>query len=183
MSEIPIHVLQAVDAELARGFLTDPRAPVPWTEQNAARRALTYAIKSGAVSPVAWVGAGVTGTVLRDARDRAFKVANRNREQTLAKEARWFAAAQPVLGDRVARIIDYFPGDAVLVREHVERVGSQPVGDELEDLCWEIDSVMRPHGWGAPECKPDSFVRAARGPVLVDGGFADERGPLDDPRC
>jgi len=36
---------------------------------------------------------------------------------------------------------------------------------------------MEPHGWGAPEFKPDSFVYAPhRGPVLVDASMPNRLG-------
>ena len=168
---LPEHVLRAVDAEVARGYLGNVRR----YDTNTAVRAATYAIDAGAVSPLEYIGQGVQGTVVCDARGRAFKVPHAAlRDAHAHVEALWLQAAAPVLGDGVAQFIDYNPDTGVIVRECVRGRPADYERDGVEERCAEIAAAMESVGWTAPECdKADSFVYVkGRGLVLVDGGFA-----------
>ena len=48
----------------------------------------------------------------------------------------------------------------------------------LWDLHREIERDMLPHGWTAPEFKPDSYVLTAQGPILVDASMPSRVGAV-----
>lgn len=167
--EINSHTMRAIGPEL----------------DEAERRA--YA--AGAKGDLEYVGAGMTGIVFCDERDKAFKVARRPLQNAqgankpdsgaVAEEAAWLkaAASQPI-APHVARFFAYDRDNAVLVRECV-RAAPRPRGAnerKLHALHERISQTMKAKGWGRPEYKPDSYVYTRRGPVLVDAGFAAKHG-------
>lgn len=147
------------------------------------------AYAAGAKGDLEYVGAGMTGIVFCDERDKAFKVARRPLQNAqgankpdsgaVAEEAAWLkaAASQPI-APHVARFFAYDRDNAVLVRECV-RAAPRPRGAnerKLHALHERISQTMKAKGWGRPEYKPDSYVYTRRGPVLVDAGFAAKHG-------
>lgn len=151
--------------------------------ERAARRAVNLA---GAVPPLEYVGAGMTSVVFCDARGRGFKVARNpaspTTRKTIAREAEWLARANqvPEIRRNVARFIAYHPG-GILERECVVREASGRGRSRtgLFDLHKQIQRAMATYGYGAPELKEDSYVYASgRGWVLVDAGFAPDRGAV-----
>lgn len=167
--ESVLHVIKNDDDDIPRMFLGE----VAEAEVRARR--------VGAVSPLTFLGMGMTGIVFCDARHHGFKVAREGAEETVANEAEWLSVAStvPEIKLHVARFIAYDPHWHVIERACVkadrrERSGTQ---EEKWALIGEIARVMEPYGLGRPEFKSDSFVWSrGRGWVLVDAGFAVRKG-------
>ena len=156
--EINSHTMRAIGPEL----------------DDAERRA--YA--AGATGDLEYIGAGMTGIVFCDERNKAFKVA-RNGDTAVAIEARWIAAANKIIPEHVPKLFGFDRDQNVLVREcmrPVPRERSRWNERKLFALHERIGKTMHQYGWGRPEYKPDSYVYTQRGPVLVDAGFAVRRG-------
>ena len=134
------------------------------------------AVEAGAVGDLTYQGAGATGVVLCDEQGRAYKVARRGREASVAEEAEWLRKAEQVPGVRehVARNARYDKKSDVLERECVPgAIGTSRQTSKLFKLHKQIRSTMSPYGWLSPEFKEDSYVMArGRGPVLVDASSA-----------
>jgi hypothetical protein len=159
--------------------------PSPYDVQalRAAKRAVRFA---GAVSPLEYVGMGLTAIVFCDARGHAFKIARRPEDPqtraTLVREAAWLERASHIreLRPHVARFIALHRG-AIIERECIrpERAGRGRSRTRLFELFEAINAAMARYGYGKPEFKEDSFVYArGRGWVLVDAGFAVDRGAV-----
>ena len=150
--------------------------------ERAARRAQRFA---GAAPPFELAGIGMTAVVLCDARGHAFKVTREpshpHIRRLIAREAAWLARANqvPEIRDHVARFYALHPG-SILERECIRaerRGGQRRSAHALFELHETIRNAMAQYGYGAPEFKEDSYVYArGRGWVLVDAGFAQERG-------
>ena len=153
---------------------------------RAAKRAVRLA---GAVPPLEFVGRGSTAIVFCDKRGHAFKVALKPSDpwnrRLIAREAEWLERASqvPEIRRHVARFIAYHEG-GILERECV-RSSDAPGRRErslqpLQALHHHtIKRAMGSHGYSAPEARNDSYVYArGRGWVLVDAGFAKERGQV-----
>lgn len=134
--------------------------------------------KAGARGPLEYIGAGATGVVFCVG-DRAYKVARPGAESMVAEEAEWFTTANqiPALRQIVARGVRWNDRAKVLTREcvrpkdrsHVRSWGRKRA---LWDIHQDLRQIMKPHGWGAPEFKEDSYIITRdRGPVLVDGSM------------
>lgn len=142
------------------------------------------AITAGAPTPLEYMGAGMTGVVFC-VDGVAYKVARRMRDidhQMFEDEAEWLTAASHVtdVAPSVAEIFHFDPDNLV-----IERDCPRPATDQtpyrygerrLSDLHGDIERAMLPHGWTAPEFKPDSYVITARGPVLVDASMPSRVG-------
>ncbi len=141
--------------------------------------AVQRALDAGARPPFTYKGAGLTGIVLCDENNHAFKVARELDDGMLQSEAEWLEIANrvPALKRHVAEFYAYHPKQHVLERECVQQKVAKPYVKglpyvSLYDVHRMIENAMVPHGWSAPEFKADSYVRSERGPVLVDAGFA-----------
>lgn len=151
-----------------------------------ARSAVDRVVASGAVTPLEYIGEGMTALVFCDARGIAFKVARTTDYTTVnivEAEAEYLAVASTVPGVRehVVRFRRWHPAPlAVIERECVRaQPGRRRRLDEGElfDLHQRLAAIMRPYGWGRPELKGDSYVFVrGRGPILVDAGWAHRRG-------
>jgi hypothetical protein len=137
------------------------------------------AIAAGARPPLLYVGTGMTAVVLCDRQKHAFKIARQVPSPTVEDEAEWLETASTVPGvyEHVAPFIAYHPRLTVLEREcPVPGTGDETYhwrrGHFLWDLHQSIRDRMEEHGWTAPEFKEDSYVFTAKGPILVDAGFA-----------
>lgn len=148
------------------------------------------ALRAGARPPLAYQGAGMTSVVLCDDRS-AFKVARRASQSLanmLGDEYEWLVAANatPGVRERVARVHRFHPAEVAIERECVAhdqdahdrwyRTRYSPGHVSLHAIHDEIEDRMIPRGWTAPEFKDDSYVFAARGPVLVDASMAHRVG-------
>lgn len=141
---------------------------------------------AGARGKISFVGAGAEGFVACDSHGKAFKAAwrghhesSRQKSHDAASEARWFqmAAKIPSIAQHVPKFAHYDAEENVLVRECLTPVrGSRSNSKRLWDLHQRLTAVMAPYGYGRPEFKVDSYVYTKRGPVLVDAGFAINRG-------
>ena len=142
---------------------------------------------AGARGKLSYVGAGAEGFVVCDDRDKAYKAAWRGHGASsgLEDEARWFqmAAKIPSIKQHVPTFARYNAEEDVLVRECVKprKLGRdesrpRPNSKRLWDLHQRLTAVMAPYGYGRPEFKNDAYVYSKRGPVLVDAGFAINRG-------
>lgn len=152
---------------------------VPSVVQPEMSSVVSRALDAGATAPLQYMGAGMTGVVFCNG-DVAYKVARRVSpllRRMLGDEAEWLAAAGRVRDVRkhVARLHGYDPQSIVIVRECPRRdpeMTSYRYGERrLSDLHSEIEHKMIPHGWTAPEFKPDSYVITKSGPVLVDASM------------
>lgn len=139
--------------------------------------AAVRAVKAGA-GPLEYMGAGAEGVVFCDG-DTAYK-AGRPGRGTLALEAAFFERANQIPGARehVAKFKRYDEVNDVLVRECVRGKRLKwDQEDKVYNLSDALARVMAPYGFSAPERKPDSWIMVrGRGPTLVDGGFAHDRG-------
>jgi hypothetical protein len=138
--------------------------------------AVARTLAAGALSPLEFLGAGMTSIVFCDAAGQGFKTARHlASEGMLADEAEWLATAGQIPGvqDHVARLTAYDPDLAVIERECVRgKRGTWAMGTKLRDLHVRIQTAMLPYGWTAPEYKEDSYVVArGRGPILVDASM------------
>lgn len=164
------------------------RLPEDYEEmvEDAARRALLV----GARPPLRYVGAGMTATVLCDARNHAFKVArhpeNATSRRGFSDEAEWLrvAGTVPEIRAHVARIYAFHAGKVIIEREcvagsrsHYSGRSTRSTSNVLWDLHRAIEKAMIPYGFTAPEFKEDSFAYSpGRGWVVVDAGFAHKVG-------
>ncbi len=137
------------------------------------------ALDAGASAPLEYMGAGMTGVVLCSG-DVAYKIGRRVSpilRRMLGDEAEWLKAAGAVRDVRkhVARLQDYDPRNIVIMRSCPRRdpeMSAYRYGEgRLSDLHSEIERLMLPHGWTAPEFKADSYVITKKGPVLVDASM------------
>ena len=165
-------------------IVSNPR-DVPQVIEAELPDAVGRALAAGAIAPLEFIGAGMTGIVLRSG-GLSYKAARRLTDTTHAlfeAEAEFFAACARADGVRehVAAIRDFDPWGLTITKDYLE-----PDPDvrpwQHESGLWElhrrIDALMRPHGWTAPEYKPDSYVPTAEGPMLVDGTFAQRVGQV-----
>lgn len=133
---------------------------------------------AGADAPLEYMGAGMTGVVFCQG-GRAFKVARGTRDidhLLFEEEAEWLAAAKrvPEVAPHVARLHRFDAENLVLVRDCPRSDPDQSLWRHeraLYDLHRGIERAMIPHGWTAPEFKPDSYVLTTTGPVLVDASM------------
>jgi hypothetical protein len=141
--------------------------------EDATRRAY----RAGAKGTLWYYGAGMTGIVFCDERQRAYKVARHGKvgRATVAEEAEWLRKASqvPAVAPNVARFERWDGKHGVLVRECARgKVGAWSQGTKLRKVHERIGAAMRQYGWGAPEYKEDSYVIVrGRGPVLVDASM------------
>lgn len=146
--------------------------------ENAEQRARA----AGATGKLEFIGAGMTGIVFCDGRERAYKVARHGGKVApmLADEAEMMrlAAKMPGVGKNIARGVRFDGKHGVLVRECVRgKVGGWKDGAKLRALHERIGKELEPYGYTAPEYKEDSYVIArGRGPVLVDASMAHKVG-------
>jgi len=138
---------------------------------------------SGAPPPYEYIGAGMTSVVFRSGA-LAYKVARGTSDSTRSlflDEAEFLKTASRVarVRHRVAKFVRFDPVNLVITRRYVPRDPNARRGAvDLWDLHRELERLMLPHGWTAPEYKDDSYVLAKRGPVLVDAGFAHRVGKV-----
>jgi hypothetical protein len=141
-------------------------------------------LAASARPPLEYVGAGMTGIVFC-AGDVAYKVARDTRpidHQIFEEEAEWLEAAShvPEVAPHVARFRHFDPENLVIERDcpHPDPdMSAWRYGEgKLFDLHGRIEREMIPHGWTAPEFKPDSYVITSRGPVLVDASMPSRVG-------
>jgi len=141
------------------------------------------AMAAGASAPLTYVGAGMTGVVLRSG-PRSYKVARNltpTRHSSFEAEAEFFQACSrvPEIREQVAQIRKFDPYRLVIIKRYVPR-DPEAKAWKNETAIWElhkrIEATMIPHGWTAPEFKADSYVLSEAGPVLVDGTFAHRVG-------
>jgi hypothetical protein len=139
---------------------------------------------AGARGELSYIGAGAEGYVMCDEHGKAFKAAWPGKSG-LDDEARWFqmAAKIPSIKQHVPKFAHYDAEERVLVREClVPRANPRGTSrgtynsKKLWELHQRLTATMAPYGFGRPEFKPDSYVYTKRGPVLVDAGFAVNRG-------
>jgi hypothetical protein len=141
------------------------------------------AFLAGANLPLEYLGAGATAIVYCDASGTAWKV-YRNPEPAFfyahEAEAEWLLKASSTLelAGNVPRNVRWHPDEQVLERDCI--VG-RPAGWStrgVRELYERIKTVMRRHGWGAPEFKEDSFVVEDESGklILVDAGFVHRYG-------
>ncbi len=134
---------------------------------------------SGANGKLTYIGAGAEGYVTCDEHGKAFKAAWPGRTG-LKDEAKWFqmAAKIPSIKQHVPKFADYNDEERVLVRECLipRKQGPAPNSKKLYELHKRLVETMAPYGFGRPEFKVDAYVYTKRGPVLVDAGFAVNRG-------
>jgi hypothetical protein len=143
--------------------------------------AVGRARRAGASGPLRFVGAGMYGIVLCDLDGRAWKVARLPERSTerhadwmreaFAEEYEWLRdAAGSGIRDYVALVYDFHPDEIVVERECVfGRPGGWSDEGRLAKLHREIERVMVPLGWNAPEFKGDSYIIQEDGtPKLVD---------------
>lgn len=142
------------------------------------------ALAAGARPPLEYVGAGMTGVVFC-AGDIAYKIARDTQpidHHIFEEEAEWLKAAARVPGvaSHVARFRHFDPENLVIERDcpHPDPdMSAWRYGENrLFDLHRQIEHEMIPHGWTAPEFKPDSYVLTTRGPVLVDASMPSRVG-------
>jgi lysophospholipase L1-like esterase len=140
--------------------------------------AVVRAVKAGAGGPLEYMGAGAEGIVFCDG-NTAYK-AGRQGRGSLAMEAAFFEQANKVPGARehVARFKRYDEANDVLVRECARGAPLKwTQAHKAYDLNDALAKVMAPYGFTAPERKPGNWVMVrGRGPTLIDGGFAYDRG-------
>lgn len=138
--------------------------------------AAARAVQAGAVGDLEYQGAGMSGIVFCDEEGKAYKVARRGRESSVAEETEWLRKAEQIPGVRehVARGARYDDQNQVLVRECVRgKTGTPRNTSKLFDIHKGLREAMTPYGWLSPEFKEDSYVFArGRGPVLVDASMA-----------
>lgn len=141
------------------------------------------AIKSGAPTPLEYVGAGMYGIVLCDVNDHAWKVARVPKVDpdhdfnldSVATEYEWLRdAAQSPIARNVAMVYAIHEDQLVLERECVRgRAGVWADDRKLHELHDRIAKAMIPRGWTAPEFKENSYIIRDDGtPVLVDISMA-----------
>lgn len=134
------------------------------------------ALKSGAIPPLTYAGAGASGVVLCDARGIAYKVGRGRAEhayQILEAEAEFLLDARNTeIRDRVAAIRAWHPTRTVIERECIRGYPASWGTRGIRDAYERIVHVMRPLGWGGPEYKENSFVveEDTGRIVLVDAG-------------
>jgi hypothetical protein len=139
-------------------------------------------LAAGAPSSLEFMGAGMTGVVFC-AGDVAYKVARATKpinQSFFEDEAEWLMAAArvPKVAKHVAKIYRFDSQNLVIERECPKQDRSTYSYGEskLFDLHREIERDMIPHGWSAPEFKPDSYIITTRGPVLVDASMPSRVG-------
>lgn len=145
------------------------------------------AVAAGAKMPLTFVGIGMTGVVLTDRfKNMAYKVARHDTDMVV-EEAEWFAAARkvPAMKGMVPGKVRWDADNRVLIRPYVKgRPGAWGDASKLYDQHAEIEKVMIPYGWTAPERKEGSYVVSGgswRGgdfdrAVLVDASMAQRVG-------
>jgi hypothetical protein len=168
------------------GAVVREREHAPKVIEDEIDEAATRAEHAGAKGELEFIGVGMTGIVFCDQAGRAFKVSRKHRKEgaqstAIKEEAAWFqqAAQVPGVKEHVPRDVSYDDRNHVLVRECVRAApGRDRRRNEkkLFELHQRIRSAMGVYGWSAPEFKPDSYVYTRRGPILVDGGFANRQG-------
>lgn len=154
------------------------REYIPGAVAGEAEDAAARAFAAGAPSPLEYIGAGMTAFVFC-AGDVAYKVARHPEhpvaERFMTDEAEWLATAGgvPWVRDHVAEFDRLDHEHLVIVRECVSgKTGTWGQSSKLRDIHGEIERLMIPYGWTAPEFKEDSYVVArGRGPVLVDASM------------
>lgn len=132
-----------------------------------------------------YMGAGMTGVVFCVG-EVAYKVARSTQpisHSMFGDEAEWLDAAARVgsVAPHVARIHRFDPVNLVIVRDCPRKDPDQSMSrweSRLWDLHREIERDMLPHGWTAPEFKPDSYVLTAQGPILVDASMPSRVGAV-----
>lgn len=138
---------------------------------DAVRRALA----AGAKPPLEYVGAGMVGLVLKDQKNRAFKVARHVSPlhfELLEREYEWLRDAHRIDPERTVKPIRFDPENLVLIKEYVE---GRPYGwapGSVHQHFSELAKRMEKLDWGAPEFKDDSYIQTEDGFVLVDAGMA-----------
>lgn len=142
------------------------------------------ALAAGAKPPFEFVGAGMTGVVFCVG-GAAYKVARGTQpinHQVFEDEADWLADAArvPAVAPHVARFRRFDSENLVIIRACPAADPDQSTwryGEgKLFDLHRRIEAAMLPHGWNAPEFKPDSYVLTKNGPVLVDASMPSRVG-------
>ena len=142
------------------------------------------ALAAGAEPPLTYMGTGMTGVVVCVGAV-AYKVARATQpidHQIFEEEADWLAAAArvPAVAAHVARLHDFDPTNIVIIRDcpyaDPEQSAWRYGENKLHDLHQRIEQAMIPHGWTAPEFKPDSYVLTTRGPILVDASMPSRVG-------
>jgi hypothetical protein len=141
-------------------------------------------LAAGAVPPLTYLGAGMTSIVLCDSRGRGYKAGRRitpTNYRVLEAEAEFLEAAKyvPAMRGRVARFVAWHPDELVIERECVTgETGTWGRSRKIDEAHREIEGIMLPHGWTAPEFKEDSYVFVDGQPILVDAGFAHRVGDV-----
>lgn len=141
-------------------------------------------LRSGAKTPLTFIGMGAYGVVFCDGRGRGYKAARRPDDAAIRHgiedEAEWLrvASSVPYAKDHVARFVAYYPKTVVIERQCI--VGSS-YRSRAKVSKWDthhlIGKAMAPYGYGAPEFKEDSYVwDRSRGWVLVDASMAHKYG-------
>lgn len=128
-----------------------------------------------------YVGAGAEGITFCDDAGRAYKVGRHDPEAfSLRNEAELLKTIRSIPGVRqhAPRGVRFDVKNNVIVREClVARDYYRPNEKKIWDVYQRIVKAIEPYGYGKPEFKPDSFVTTrGRGPVLIDAGFAVQRG-------
>jgi hypothetical protein len=156
-----------------------PEAVVPQMPDIMAR-----ALAAGAPPSLEFMGAGMTGVVFC-ADDIAYKVARTMKpinRSFFEDEAEWLEAASRVreVSLHVAPFYRFDPLTLVIERAcpKSERSSYSYGESKLFDLHQKIERAMIPHGWSAPEYKPDSYVITTHGPVLVDASMPSRVGQV-----
>lgn len=161
------------------------------------------ALAAGATPPLEYMGAGMYGVVLCDAKQLAFKVfrilprviggpraanwaeyahENPSLRQTVVDEAEWLAAANesPTLAPHVPRFMAWDDEQGVLVRECMTgKPGGWNEESSLHKMHRSLDkAAMTEIGWTMPEFKGDAWVQDERDGQwkLVDTGWAQRVG-------
>ena len=157
---------------------------VPDTVRPQMPDVVARALAAGATPPLEYMGAGMTGIVFCSG-DVAYKVARDTRpidHQFFEEEADWLAVAVrvPAVSPHVAHFLDFDPDNLVITRDCARADPDQSAWrygeNKLHDLHRQIERAMIPHGWTAPEFKPDSYVLTTSGPVLVDASMPSRVG-------
>lgn len=136
-------------------------------------------LATGAAAPLRFLGIGMTGFVVCDARGRGYKIARKPYDFAgLANEAEWLriANSEPAIRDHVARFTAWHEREGVIERECVRAKPREKIrGYGRSEKVWKLHQlfrkVMLPYGWSVPELKDDSYIDTRdRGLVLVDAG-------------
>lgn len=157
-------------------LVTDPDYVYRLIGPGKARDEVGRVLRSGAVPPLEFQGAGGSASVFCDSTNRAFKVAHHLESvELLADEVAWLRAAKahPKTAHLVPRVFAWLPREVVIVRECVRgETGrwSSPWQEWHEQL--------NVPGWTRPEGGERQWVQTPTGPVLIDGGHALRRGEV-----